>query len=485
MLLKLSQTKKYIGLLAGIFLWVSPANAQEFFGLAELNLEENCNKHLGCNQGLEGIPVDAFTHLPPPSTYSPSAVREANIIVNYNGFPEEVIIAFGYAVDIWSVLLTSNVTIRIDATWEDLESGALAQAGPNNLHQNFTSAPFPDTFYPSALANALFDADLSEQSDITCSFNNSVNWYLGTDGETPAGQYDLVTAALHEIGHGLGFIGSAYFTNGFGFIGTANTPYAYDQFTETADSTSLLDLPNGSQTLGGVLTSNAIYWNGDNGVDAVGGGRPRLYAPANYQPGSSYSHLNESTYPAGSPNSMMTPAINTAESNHNPGPAMLGMFEDMGWIIGGCLITEVIVGEQSECNGENDTYTQEITVSYQAAPNTGVISVNGALYSITASPKTIVLNGLPANDLSVDLEIFFTAVPDCQLLIPEAFLAPPACYCVTDLNGSGLTEVQDILLLLADFGCASNCEADVTGDGASSVQDILTMLAAFGEVCPS
>jgi hypothetical protein len=161
------------------------------------------------------------------------------------------------------------------------------------------------------------------------------------------------------------------------------------------------------------------------------------------------------------------------------------MFEDMGWIIGGCLITEVMVGEQSACNGENDTYTQEITVSYQAPPNAGLISVNGGLYSLTSSPKTIVLNGLPANGLSVDLEIFFTADPDCQVLIPEAFLAPPACYCVTDLNGSGLTEVQDILLLLADFGCASSCAADVTGDGASSVQDILTMLAAFGEVCPS
>ena len=120
MVLKLSQTKKYIGLLAGILLWVSPANAQEFFGLAEFHLEGKCDQHLGCNQGLEGIPVDAFTHLPPPAIYSPSAIREANIIVNYNGFPEDVIIAFGYAVDIWSVLLTSNVTIRIDATWEDL-----------------------------------------------------------------------------------------------------------------------------------------------------------------------------------------------------------------------------------------------------------------------------------------------------------------------------------------------------------------------------
>ncbi|MDA7743735.1 hypothetical protein N8891_05905 [Flavobacteriales bacterium] len=481
--IKSTLVKKFAGAILGMCIGLIPVKAQRVFGPKGWHQDANCEVHEGCGHGLEGIPLDAFTQVPPPDFFSPNAVREANIIVNYNAFPAEVIMAFDYAVDIWSVLLTSNVTIRIDATWEDLESGALAQAGPNNLHQNFANAPFSDTFYPAALANAIVDTDLSEQSDITCSFNSTSNWYFGTDGETPAGQYDFVTAALHEIGHGLGFIGSAYFTNGFGFLGTANTPYAYDQFTETADSIALLNLPNGSQTLGGALTSNEVYWNGAAGMDAVGGGRPRLYAPTNYQPGSSYSHLNESTYPAGSPNSLMTPAINTAESNHNPGPAMLGMFEDMGWVIGGCLITEVVLGEQSECN--NDTYTQEIIVTYQAAPNTGLISVNGTLYSLTESPKTVVLNGLPANGIPVDLTVFFTSAPDCQVLISDAFLAPLACYCATDLNGSGLTEIQDILLLLADFGCTSNCEADVTGDGASSVQDVLAMLAAFGEVCPS
>ncbi len=482
---KQDQIVRCLGFLAGILLGAISVNAQQFFGLQEWQHPDACEKFLGCNGGLEGIPVDAFTHVPPPSFYSPAAIRDANIIVNYNGFPEEVIIAFNHAVDIWSVLITSNVTIRIDATWEDFESGALAQAGPNNLHENFANAPFPDTFYPSALANALVDTDLSEQSDISCSFNSTANWYLGTDGATPSGQYDFVTAALHEIGHGLGFIGSAYFTNGFGFIGTANTPYAYDQFTETADSTALLDLSNGSQTLGSALTSNAIYWNGSNGTEGTSGARPRLHAPANYQPGSSYSHLNESTYSAGSINSLMTPAINTAESNHNPGPAMLGMFEDIGWVIGGCLITEVVVGEQTACSSENDTYSQEIIVTAQAAPSTGLISINGTLYSLSESPYTIVMNGLTANNLPVDLEIFFTAEPDCQVLIPDAFFAPHACFCVTDLNGSGLTEVQDILLLLADFGCTSNCDADVTGDGASSVQDVLAVLAAFGEVCPS
>ena len=440
--------------------------------------------HEACGQGLEAIPVDANTFIAAPAWYTPDAPRDANIIANYNGFPSDAIIAFNHAVDIWSVLIASDVTIRIDATWEDLGSNALAQAAPTNLQENFDGAPFEDTYYAVALANALGGTDLSEQSDITCSFNSSANWYFGTDGATPSGTYDFVTAALHEIAHGLGFIGSAYYTNGFGFIGTANTPYPYDHFTETADSTTLLDLPNGSQTLGSALTSNAIYWNGSGGMEGVGGGRPRIYAPSLYSVGSSYSHLNESTYPAGTPNSLMTPGLNTAEANHDPGPALLGMFSDMGWNIGGCSITDVAIGEQSLCDPETDSYTQTLVITFQAPPTTGLINVNGSLFSLTPSPKTAVLTGLPSDGLPVDVTVSFTAEDACSFYVPAAFTAPEACYCLTDLSGNGLTEVQDVLLLLADFGCLSECPGDVTGDGATNVEDVLAVLSAFGGSCP-
>lgn len=454
-------------------------HAQRHFG----STHRPCT-HQACGKGLEAIPVDANSHIPAPAWFTLDAPRDASIIVNYNGFPSDAIIAFNHAVDIWSVIISSSVTIRIDATWEELGSGALAQAAPTSLQQNFPNAPLSDTYYAVALANALAGEDQSEQSDVTCSFSSTANWYFGTDGDTPAGAYDFVTAALHEIAHGIGFIGSAYYTEGFGFIGTANTPYPYDYFTETADSVALLSLPNGSQTLGTALTSNAIYWNGAGGIEGVGGGRPHIYAPSNYSVGSSYSHLNESTYPAGSPNSLMTPGLNTAESNHDPGPALLGMFSDIGWEIGGCEIVDVVLGEQSPCNSESDTYSQALVLSYQGAPNEGLISVNGELFSLTTSPQTLVLTGLPSNGLSVDLDILFPAEPTCNTFIPDAFTAPAACYCLADLSGNGWIEVQDLLLLLADFGCLVGCLGDVTGDGASNVEDVLAVLSAFGNDCP-
>lgn len=56
--------------------------------------------------------------------------------------------------------------------------------------------------------------------------------------------------------------------------------------------------------------------------------------------------------------------------------------------------------------------------------------------------------------------------------------------CAEDLNGNGMVEVSDVLILLADFGCEAECSvADINGDGMVSVADVLLLLAAFGEEC--
>ena len=459
--------------------WGQSLHAQRYFGA----LESSCPHAHACNAGLKALEANAFSYTPPPAWIDANAERDAAFVVTYANFPTEAMLAFDFAVDIWSAFLTSDVPIHIQATWESLALGTLAQAGPNSLHENFQGAAFSDTYYAAALANALNGTDLSPQSDLTCSFNSTSNWYFGLDGQTPAGHYDFITAALHEIGHGLGFIGSAYFINGFGFLGTANTPYVYDFYTETADSIALLDVANGSSALGNALTSDQLYWGGINGLEGVGGSRPRLHAPSNYDAGSSYSHLNETTYPAGNANALMTPALNAAESNHNPGPAMLGMLEDMGWIIGGCAWTGIALGTQTACNDASGTYNQAITLSYQAAPTTGLIQVNGGLYLPTESPQTINITGLQADGLPVNIQAQFTAESTCNVVFEHAFVAPAPCYCLTDLSGNGLTEVQDVLILLADFGCFIDCAGDITGDGASTIADVLMVLSAFGQPC--
>lgn len=59
----------------------------------------------------------------------------------------------------------------------------------------------------------------------------------------------------------------------------------------------------------------------------------------------------------------------------------------------------------------------------------------------------------------------------------------PTSDCPADLDGDGQVTVADVLVLLADFGCATSCNADLSGDDITSVEDILLMLAAFGEPC--
>jgi hypothetical protein len=116
----------------------------------------------------------------------------------------------------------------------------------------------------------------------------------------------------------------------YGCYGTY--PYAYDRFTENNSGTKLITLGNPSAALGSALTSDNIYFNGTNANAANGGSRPKLYAPASWKGGSSYSHLDEIFN--GTPNALMTWSLNPAETNYSPGPVTMGILQDMGWTTG-------------------------------------------------------------------------------------------------------------------------------------------------------
>ena len=63
-------------------------------------------------------------------------------------------------------------------------------------------------------------------------FAEDTEWYLGLDGQVPEGVYDMVTVALHEMGHGLGYLGSANHNGNSGFLGFQGIPFIYDHFVE-------------------------------------------------------------------------------------------------------------------------------------------------------------------------------------------------------------------------------------------------------------
>ena len=69
------------------------------------------------------------------------------------------LIAFQNAADIWGALLTSNVPILVNATFDPLTCGPtsaiLGSAGPTTFFRDFSGAPIGSTWYPLALANAI------------------------------------------------------------------------------------------------------------------------------------------------------------------------------------------------------------------------------------------------------------------------------------------------------------------------------------------
>lgn len=271
-----------------------------------------------------------FDNANPNLTVSSNSV----INVNYSGFTPEAQAAFQYAVDIWENFIDSSVPLTINASFAPLGTNILGQAGPLNFFKDFTGATQSGTWYPVALANSLAGGDLDPSgSDISAQFSsNFTNWYYGTDGNTPAGQYDFVSVVLHELGHGLGFIGLMDNSSGTGSWGSGTGyPLIYDRFTENGAGQALVNtsiFPNPSTILGTQLTSNNIFFDGANAT-AANGGRVPLYAPAVWNEGSSYAHLGEVFN--GTPNALMTHSIGPGESIHSPGSVTLGMFKDMGW----------------------------------------------------------------------------------------------------------------------------------------------------------
>ena len=386
---------------------------------------------VGC-PGLQGTGVDSHTSVGTPHWYSPApGPRSAIINLEFGPlFPEEAKPAVERAVDIWSQSIETVVPVNIQANWDSLPPNILAQAAPYEVLNNFEGAPEANRQYAIALANQLAGQDLNPAApDMVVKLAKDTEWYFGLDGQVPDSVYDMVTVALHEMGHGLGYLGSANYNGTSGFLGFQGIPFIFDQFVEESDQTSVLDYVSGTVTFGEVLESDALFWNGENGGEAHGIGRPRLFAPTNWAPGASFSHLRESSYPEGNANSLMTPFLNTAESIHTPGAVSLGMMQDMGWNLPPvlCSLGEVVTLNQTACNPLTNTYTQVLQVTYDNAPETGNLVVNGVSFPITGSPQTVSLTNLTSDGAPVDVNVSFSENLDCSLTAPALFTAPESC----------------------------------------------------------
>jgi hypothetical protein len=274
-----------------------------------------------------------------------------------NNWPAQAITAFESALDIWSAHLQSSVPIRVEAFWADIQSDGdgvvLGSAGPTQIiHSSSIPGSRVNTWYSIAQASAISNVDFvnlisGEDYDITVRMNCGFpDWYFGTDANPGAGLVDFLTVVLHEIGHGIGFLGSmradvseqvAEWGFSFGPLNQVH-PIIYDRFTEDGNQTQLINqniYPNPSAVLYNAVTGNqgGVFFSGSSSDGMYGGEPVPLFAPNPWQPGSSFSHYDDDTF-VNTENALMRPRIDRASAIHDPGPLFCALLSDTDWPLG-------------------------------------------------------------------------------------------------------------------------------------------------------
>lgn len=250
--------------------------------------------------------------------------------VTYNNVPQNARDAFENGViEILKDFFNSPVPINIQINWRELSGSSLAGASPGAYYSRFSNVPNPTEVYPVALAEKIARRPLNdpEEPDIVISVNSGITWYYNFNNPFDIGnRYDFVSVLLHEVFHGLGFTAVASVNNNAGrvrvFSGGRHS--IYSDFMFSGGGLKISDVPDNSSQMAAVLQNNNLFFRLISSPN-----RLKLFAPEEYNPGSSISHLDEFTY-NGTPDALMTPSIGPGQVEQDPGVS-LEMLYDMGW----------------------------------------------------------------------------------------------------------------------------------------------------------
>lgn len=361
-----------------------------------------------------------------------------------------------------AVATTSSTPVEIAVIWKDLgNSNLLGSAGPAGLYRG-GSLP-ADAWVPAPLANVLlgYDYNGAGTPELTVNLNSQANWYIGTSGSPGWGEIDLYSVVLHEIGHGLGFLGSGSLHNHSpSSVPTLeDTPFVFDQHV-TYNGAPLLNYGGADDH----LRSNNLFINLSDSLSN------KLYAPSTWQEGSSFSHFDESSYPSGSAGALMTPSIGSGQVERTIDAATLGVLARTGWPMRVGAATPSITGASSAEGQVTLTWNQALNQtalppdSYRLEARVGSsVQASTTVSAATGSATVTGLNGATTYTMAVVPIVDGVAgtAATTGVTTPSSIGAPKAI----DLGGEGLT--RTVTWLAGDGVAATSWEIQTSLNGGA------------------
>ena len=280
------------------------------------------------------VPVAAVTSPPapaPPPAPVPSPAAKISFVFNYGSgarfWSTDAKTALQASADALAAyfVVSAPVTLVFDVTAvRSPLSSTLASTGSDLIA---TGAGFLNTVVQNKLLTGIDSNGSAADGSIEVNFGNP--WAYGDS--VSSSQYDFKSTMMHEMLHAYGFL--AYVDEAGWNTGTNWTKF--DSFIVTNVGTKVINPSTyrfntayNTNLTGG---AGGLFFGGQNAVAAYGGLVP-LYTPRPWEPGSSVSHLDDSTF-TGVNAKLMNAIADTGLSARTLSTVELGILKDIGYTV--------------------------------------------------------------------------------------------------------------------------------------------------------